>query len=209
MVGFERFQEEMAKGRGVILMTGHLGNWEIGAAGFTTRGVPFDAVAKPMENSLFGRALAEARRRVGMGVIDVLDAPRGVLRSLRRGRAVAILADQNTPTGDLFVPFFGRPASAARGPALFALRSGAPMMLAVPLRDPGPKATYTVTVEPIEFEPTGDRDADVVRLTEAHTRALEAAIRRAPEQYFWLHRRWKRRPPVEEGTQEPGSVHPV
>lgn len=199
MVGFEGFQEALEAGKGVILMTGHLGNWEIGAAGFTTRGVPFDAVAKSMENSLFGDEIMKARRGVGMGVIDVDEAPTGVVDALRAGRAVAILADQNAHKGGVFVPFFGKLASTARGPALFALRTGAPMMLAIPLRDPGVEPAYTVTIEPIEFEPSGNRKADIEGLTVAHTQALERAIRRAPGQYFWHHKRWKKRPEGEAG----------
>jgi Kdo2-lipid IVA lauroyltransferase/acyltransferase len=199
MVGFEAFEAAMALGKGVILMTGHLGNWEVGAAGFTARGVPFDAVAKSMQNSRFGEALISARAGIGMGVIDVDVAPRRVLESLRAGRSVAILADQNAHRGGIFVPFFGKMASTARGPALFALRSGAPMMLAIPLRDPGPGQTYTVTIEPIEFEATGDRPFDIRQLTVAHTQALERAIRRAPGQYLWHHKRWKKRPDAGSG----------
>jgi KDO2-lipid IV(A) lauroyltransferase len=196
----------MQLGKGVILMTGHLGNWEIGAAGFTTRGVPFDAVAKSMENSRFGDELMKARKGVGMGVINVDEAPTGVMDALRAGRAVAILADQNAHRGGIYVPFFGKLASTARGPALFALRSGAPMMLAIPLRDPGPSPKYTVNIEPIEFEASGNRKADIEGLTIAHTRALERAIRRAPDQYFWHHKRWKKRPDTEVDDGAPPTV---
>lgn len=206
MVGFEAFEKAMQLGKGVILMTGHLGNWEIGAAGFTTRGVPFDAVAKSMENSRFGDELMKARKGVGMGVINVDEAPTGVMDALRAGRAVAILADQNAHRGGIYVPFFGKLASTARGPALFALRSGAPMMLAIPLRDPGPSPKYTVNIEPIEFEVSGNRKADIEGLTIAHTRALERAIRRAPDQYFWHHKRWKKRPDTEVDDGAPPTV---
>lgn len=195
--GLDEMRDALAEGRGVILMTGHLGNWEVGAAGFTSRGVPLDAVAKGMENSHFGRALLEARDRLGMGVIDMDDASREVLSSLRAGRVVAILADQNAHRGGVFVPFFGKLAATVRGPALFALRSGAPMFIGIPLRDPGWPTTYTISIHRIEYEATGDRERDVLGLTEAHTRALEGAVRSAPEQYFWQHKRWKKRPESE------------
>ena len=194
MVGFEAFEAAVEEGRGVVLMTGHLGNWEFCAAGFTARGIPLDAVVKSMANSEFGGALLEARRRISMGVIDVDEAPRGVLRSLRAGRVVAMLADQNAHRGGIFVPFFGKLASTARGPALFALRTGAPMFLGIPLRHPGWKQEYSVELRRIHFQPSGDLDADVRALTEAHTSALQRAIREAPEQYFWQHKRWKKRP---------------
>ena len=141
-----------------------------------------------------GAALIEARERTGMGVIDVDDAPRQVLRSLRAGRVVAMLADQNAHRGGVFVPFFGKLASTARGPAVFALRTGAPMFLGIPLRNRGWKQEYTVELRRIDFQPSGHIDADVLALTAVHTEALEQAIGEAPEQYFWQHKRWKKRP---------------
>ena len=194
MVGFDAFRTAVEQGKGVVLMTGHLGNWEFCAAGFTARGIPLDAVAKSMANSQFGAALIEARERIGMGVIDVDEAPRGVLLSLRAGRVVAMLADQNAHRGGIFVPFFGKLASTARGPAVFALRAGAPIFLGIPLRDPGWRQEYTVELRRIDFQPSGCLDADVQALTAVHTAALEQAIGEAPEQYFWQHKRWKKRP---------------
>lgn len=194
MVGFEAFEAAVEEGKGVVLMTGHLGNWEFCAAGFTARGIALDAVTKSMANSEFGMALLEARRRTGMGIIDVDEAPRGVLRSLRAGRVVAMLADQNAHRGGIFVPFFGKLASTARGPALFALRTGAPMFLGIPLRHAGWKQEYSVELRRIDFQRSGNLDADVEALTVAHTLALERAIEEAPEQYFWQHKRWKKRP---------------
>lgn len=194
MVGFDAFRAAVEEGKGVVLMTGHLGNWEFCASGFTARGIPLDAVAKSMANSRFGAALIEARERTGMGVIDADDAPRRVLQSLRAGRVVAMLGDQNAHRGGVFVPFFGKLASTARGPAVFALRTGAPVFLGIPLRDPGWKQQYTVELRRIDVQPSGHVDADVLGLTTAHTAALEEAIREAPEQYFWQHKRWKKRP---------------
>lgn len=194
MVGFDAFRAAVEEGKGVVLMTGHLGNWEFCATGFTARGIPLDAVAKSMANSRFGAALIEARERTGMGVIDVDDAPRRVLRSLRAGRVVAMLGDQNAHRGGVFVPFFGKLASTARGPAVFALRTGAPVFLGISLRDPGWKQQYTVQLRRIAVQPSGHVDADVLELTTVHTAALEEAIREAPEQYFWQHKRWKKRP---------------
>jgi KDO2-lipid IV(A) lauroyltransferase len=201
MVGFDAFQAAVEESNGVVLMTGHLGNWEFCAAGFTARGVPLDAVAKNMSNVQFDAALTEARERTGMGVIEVDDAPKRVLRSLRAGRVVAMLADQNAHRSGVFVPFFGKLASTARGPAVFALRTGAPMFLGIPLRDPGWKQEYTVELRRIDFEPSGRLHEDVRALTAVHAAALEQAITEAPEQYFWQHKRWKKRP---EGELQQG-----
>jgi KDO2-lipid IV(A) lauroyltransferase len=97
----------------------------------------------------------------------------------------------------VFVPFFGRQAATARGPALFAIRSGAPVFVGIALRDPGWTQRYTVAIRRLPFRPTGDVDADTRSLLAEYTRALEEAVRQAPEQYLWQHRRWKTRPPEE------------
>ncbi len=103
----------------------------------------------------------------------------------------------------VFVQFFGRPASTARGVAVFALRTGSPIFLGVARARPGFPQRYQVSLEKVEYEPTGDMAVDEVRLTEAHTRHLERWVRETPEQYFWQHRRWKTQPPGEEHGPEP------
>ena len=125
------------------------------------------------------------------------DAAKGVLRALRRGRVVAMLGDQNAPRSEVFVPFFGKQAATARGPAVFAIRTGAPVFFGVVLRDPGWAQRYTTTIRPMRFRPTGDVEADTRSLLTEYMQALEEAVRRAPEQYFWQHKRWKARPPEE------------
>ena len=198
MSGFERLEEALASGRGVILLTGHLGNWEVGGAAFVARGIELDAISKGVANLRVGDALAGVRQRFGIGLIDVADARSEVPRSLDEGRVVGIVADQNVHRGGIFVPFFGRLAATARGPARFAVHQAAPVFLAVALCEPGWRSSYTVSIQQIDFEPTGDVDADVDALTRAHCEALERAVRAAPEQYFWQHKRWKRRPESEE-----------
>ncbi|NJD19368.1 MAG: lysophospholipid acyltransferase family protein [Gemmatimonadetes bacterium] len=197
MVGFDAFQAAVAEGKGVILVTGHVGNWELGGAAFSARGLPVDAVAKGMANPLFGSYLEASRRRVGVRLVDLSQAPREALRSLRSGHVLGLIADQNAREQGIFVPFFGREAATFRGPALFALRTGAPIFLGVSLRQPGVPARYRVTVEHIGITPAGDLEEDVRALTAAHTAALAPAERQAPEQHFWQHRRWKTRPPSE------------
>ncbi|MDH3224235.1 MAG: lysophospholipid acyltransferase family protein, partial [Gemmatimonadota bacterium] len=108
---------------------------------------------------------------------------------------VGILGDQDARKAGIFVDFFGRPASTARGPAVLSLRAGAPLVLAVAIREEGAKPRYSVYFEPLDQPRTGNLDRDVATLTQAYTHRLEAFIRRYPEQYFWLHRRWKTPPP--------------
>lgn len=200
MVGFDAFLAALAEGRGVVLVTGHMGNWELGGAAFSARGLPVDAVAKRMANRLFDASLEASRRRVGVRLVELSEAPRDALRSLRGGHVLGLIADQDAREHGIFVPFFGRDAATFRGPALFALRAGAPIFLGVSFREAGVPARYRVVVERVGFTPTGDLERDVRALTGAHAAALERAVRQAPEQYFWQHRRWKTRPAGEAGT---------
>lgn len=194
MMGLDALQAALAEGRGAVIVTGHLGSWELGGAAVSARGIPLVAVAKPMANRRFDADLVATRARLGMEVVDTGTAPKRVLRALAQGRPVALVADQNAHANPVFVPFFGTLAATHRGPALFALRAGAPVFVGVCLRLPGDEPRYRVTLEAIAFERTGELDADVERLTAAHTARLEEAVRHAPGQYFWQHNRWKTRP---------------
>jgi len=210
--GEEALRAALVEGKGVVMVTGHLGNWEIGGAALTARGIPVDAVAKGMANRRFDQDLVATRERLGMRVVDMEEAPRRVLRALRDGRVAALVADQNFHRGGIFVPFFGTLAATARGPALFALRTGAPIFLGVALREEEWPQRYRVELRRIEVEPTGDLEVDVRSLTEAHTSALEAEVRAHPEQYFWQHKRWKTRPPHDADPasgEEPARTGPV
>jgi len=207
MEGFHEFEKAVAEGRGGIIITGHLGNWEIGGASVSARGIPLDVVVQRQANALFDGDLNRTRIRLGMEVIERGEAPKGVLRSLRGGKAVALVADQNMSRGGIFVDFFGVPAATAKGPALFALRTGAPVFLGVALRLPGGRQRYRVIMERIQVEETGDLDGDVERLTALHTAMLQHYVEKYPGQYFWQHRRWKTRPQDESGNTEGSSEH--
>jgi KDO2-lipid IV(A) lauroyltransferase len=201
VVGFEAFREDAEAGHGVILLTGHLGNWEIGGAGIAARGIPLDVVGKGMADRRFEEHLFETRARLGMRVVEMGEAPREALRSLAEGRVVALLGDQNAHRGGIFVPFFGRQAATVRGPALLAARTGARVWVGFATRDPGPEQRYTLRFQPLPFEPTGVPEEEAVALMGAYGAELEEAVKAAPEQYFWQHRRWKRRPPEEPGSE--------
>jgi KDO2-lipid IV(A) lauroyltransferase len=187
-------EEGLSHGRGLILVTGHLGNWELGGAYIAARGIPVDAIARRMSNPLFDRYLTETRSRIGMVVVHDADAVRRTPRSLRENRAVAFLSDQGVMgLASTFVPFFGRPAKTPRGPAVFALRLGVPVVFGTAVRQPSGK--YRLVFESIPVEDTGDRDRDVDAIVARYTATLERWVRRYPEQYFWHHRRWRRQPP--------------
>jgi KDO2-lipid IV(A) lauroyltransferase len=191
MQGFEGFAEAVAAARGVVLLTGHLGNWEIGGAAIAARGIALDVVGKGMSNRRFQEDLFATRSRLGMRVIEMGDATKEAPRALAKGRVVAMLGDQQAHRGGIVVPFFGRRASTSRGSALFALRAGAPVFVGFCVRDQGREPRYTLTFDRLPMIPTGDAEADVVKLLRAYGKALEEAIKRAPHQYFWHHRRWK------------------
>jgi KDO2-lipid IV(A) lauroyltransferase len=129
-----------------------------------------------------------------MVVVHDAEAVRRTPRALRDGRAIAFLADQGVlGLASTYVPFFGRPAKTPRGPAVFALRLKVPVLFAVALRQPS--GLYRFIVEPVTVEETGDRERDIDAIVAAYTAVLEKWVRRAPEQYFWHHRRWRRQPP--------------
>lgn len=195
VVGYQAMKEAWKEGRGLIVLTGHFGNWEMGGASIAAHGIPVDVVAQRQRNPLFDKDLIANRNRLGMKVIERGEAPKKVLRTLRNGGAVGIVGDQNVRRGGVFVDFFGKPASTARGTALFALRTGAPLYLGMARRLPGFPQRYRVTFEAVDIVATGDLEKDVLLLTQAHTAHLERQVRTAPEQYFWQHRRWKTSPP--------------
>jgi KDO2-lipid IV(A) lauroyltransferase len=195
--GWEEFQAALSEGNGAILATGHFGNWEMAAAAVASRGVPVTAIVKRMGNRLVDARLEELRRRLGVESIEMHEAPRQVPRVLRAGGVVGIVADQDARRSGLFVPFFGRPASTHRGPALFALRLEAPVFACTARRLPGAEARYEVYGHRLPARRTGDLEADVEQLTRELAAALEAEVRATPGQYFWFHRRWKSSPPPE------------
>jgi KDO2-lipid IV(A) lauroyltransferase len=189
------------QGRGIIVVAGHLGNWELGGAYLASRGMDFEAVARRMENPLFDAYLTRTRNRAGMKIIHDADAVRRVPRALRNNATVAFLMDQGAAgLASTWVPFFGRYAKTPRGAAVFALRLHAPVFFLAPLRKPDGR--FTLGIEEIPIQETGDKDADVDRIVADYTAVLEKWVRREPGQYFWHHRRWKhQRPntPAEQG----------
>jgi KDO2-lipid IV(A) lauroyltransferase len=192
--GWEVLEEARAAGRGALIVTGHLGNWELGGSYVAARGVPIDGIARQMANPLFDRFLTSTRERLGMDVVWDGHAVRRTPRSLRENRVVAMVSDQGAlGLASTYVPFFGRPAKTPRGPAVFALRLRVPILFAVSVRQPGGR--FLLSFERVPVVETGDREQDVDTIVTTYTRMLESWVRRYPEQYFWQHRRWKHQPP--------------
>ncbi|MEO5589121.1 MAG: lysophospholipid acyltransferase family protein [Gemmatimonadaceae bacterium] len=198
-LGWDAVQDALALGNGLVLVTGHYGNWEIAAATIAARGLPISAIARRQGNRLVDERLRETRRKLGVETVYQGQAPTRVPRILRANGVVGIVGDQDARRAGVFVPFFGRPASTHRGPALFAMRLDAPVFTCVARRLPGAASHYEVALERVAYQRTDSLDNDVVSLTANLARRLEEVIRRDPSQYFWFHRRWKSTPPDTEG----------
>ena len=192
--GWEEVEEVMAKGKGAVMVTGHIGNWELAGGYVAARGIPLDAIVRGMANPLFDAYINHTREELGMTIVHDSEAVRRTPRSLRAGRAVAFVADQGAKgLASTFVPFFGRPAKTPRGAAVFALRFEVPVLFVVALRKPNGR--YRLIVERLEAKRTGDMDSDVDAIVARFTERLEHWVRVVPAQYFWQHRRWRRQPP--------------
>ena len=198
MIGFAPLRDAAERGRGVVLLTAHLGNWEMAGASVVAAGIPIDVVGKRMTNRRLGADIFEMRERVGMRMIDVADAPKAVLRSLGSGRLVALLGDQNAGRSGVFVRFCGLEASTSRGSAIYALRRDVPIFVGFAIRQPGRAQRYVIEAFQLDFEKTGDLKVDTRSILTAYHRILEKAIVSDPDQYFWHHKRWKTRPPEED-----------
>jgi len=197
---------EPLRGRGAILLSGHYSNFELMGA-MLTRLNPVDFLVKPLSNAGVERLIDGRRAEAGAGCISTNDGIRGVYQALAAGRWVAILADQDARRRGLFVPFFGRPASTAAGPARLSLKIGVPIVMGFAVRRADGRFDLQIEA-PIEVPEPAAPDA-VLRLTAHHVAVLEAQIRARPELWFWLHRRWRTRPPAsvsEGGTADPATI---
>ncbi len=187
---FSVLTEALKEGKGCLVFSGHLGNWELMGAITARCGIPVTFVVTTQRNKKIEKMMDDIRRSVDIEIVKRKDATRGVLSALKRNRCVALLIDQDAHEDGAFVPFFGRLASTPRGPAVFHLRTGAPLVFAHSIRLPGERYRINLT----RFDTQGVENAD--ELIAAMTARLEAAIRETPEQWFWMHRRWKTRPPA-------------
>ncbi|HSD26697.1 MAG TPA: lysophospholipid acyltransferase family protein [Vicinamibacteria bacterium] len=216
--GVEHLQAARAAGRGVIAPSGHLGNWEFQAIASVPLVGHVSMIARPLDNPVLDRRLVALRTFGGNTVIYKRKALARVLTALRDGDIVAILIDQNVQEGDgVFVRFFGRPASTTTVAAALALKTGCAIVPVHCLLQPSGRYRM-VYGPPVEWTATGRRDEDVAALTQHLTTIIEGWVRENPEQWLWLHRRWKTMPhrgasptrgtsslPGPEGSTTPGE----
>ena len=192
--GLERFLQAEAKGNGVLILTGHLGAWELSSFYHSLMGHPMGMVIRRLDNRRLDQFVNEIRCRHGNRVLHKDDFARGLITAMRAGETVGILMDTNmTPPQGVFVDFFGRLACTASGLARVALKTGAAVIPGFLLWEAEEQKYVLHFAEPIEVEKTGNAEADVLALTARCTAVIEDWVRRYPEQWLWIHRRWKTR----------------
>jgi len=196
--GFENFEAAEKRGKGVLFLTGHFGGWEIGSFFHSLMGHPMQIVVRPLDNPYVDALVARYRGLHGNTMIGKQEFARGLIAAMRANATVGILMDTNmTPPQGVFVNFFGIPACTASGLARVALRTGAAVVPAFTIWDPVLRK-YRVEFDPaLDLVRTGNDEADAVANTALFTRVIEQYVRRYPDQWLWVHRRWKTRPPGE------------
>jgi KDO2-lipid IV(A) lauroyltransferase len=209
--GWERFEEAKARGNGVIACTGHFGNFEVLAAAHTLRGTPVTMISRPMGKSGVNDLWRSIRRRSGVEDLVVTKGSTlgAAVRSIKAGRFLGYVIDQNQPLRHAIFPsFFGVPAATAPTPAVLAMRSGAAVVfvLSYPLGDGRHRVVFEGPLDPPR---TGDRERDVLSFMQDLNDRLERWVRAHPEQWYWLHRRWKTRPDAARRAQgQPDEAAP-
>jgi KDO2-lipid IV(A) lauroyltransferase len=193
--GFENYEHAYKRGKGVLFLTGHLGAWELSAFAHSLNGHPLSIVMRSLDNPYIDAFLQSYRTMHGNRTVDKDDFVRGLLSAMRNGETVGILMDTNmTPPQGVFVDFFGVPACTASGLARIALRTDAAVVPGFTVWD-AKQRKYILRFDPaLELIRTDDNEADIVANTAKFTKFIESIIRQYPDQWLWVHRRWKTRP---------------
>jgi KDO2-lipid IV(A) lauroyltransferase len=193
--GLENYQRAYARGKGVLFLTAHFGGWELSAFAHSLHGHWLHVVMRPMDNEYLDRMLQGYRTMHGNKVVPKDDFVRGLLAAMKAGETVGILMDTNmTPPQGVFVDFFGIPACTASGLARIALRTDATVVPGFTIWDEA-LGKYRLRFDPaVELARTGNLEADIVANTQKFTKVIEDYVRKYPEQWLWVHRRWKTRP---------------
>lgn len=195
--GYENFLRAARQHKGLIFLTAHFGAWELGSFAHGLHGHPVNFVVRPLDNPLIDLLIDRYRCSSGGRSIDKRDFARQALTCLRQGESVGILIDQNMLlTEGVFVDFFGRPACTTTGPARIARKTQAPVVLGLVIWDAAAKR-YRLRFDQVDWICHDDPDEEIRLNTARYTALLEQYIRRYPDQWLWVHRRWKTQPPGE------------
>ena len=198
--GLENYERAYARGKGVLFLTAHFGAWELSAFAHSLHGHWLHIVMRPMDNEYLDRLLQGYRTMYGNKTVAKDDFVRGLLAAMKAGETVGILMDTNmTPPQGIFVDFFGIPACTASGLARIALRTDAAVVPGFTIWDDA-LGKYRLRFDPVlELVRTGDVEADIAANTQMFMKVIEDYVRKYPEQWLWVHRRWKTRPEGEKG----------
>jgi len=193
--GLENYERAYARGKGILFLTAHFGGWELSAFAHSLHGHWLHVVMRPMDNPYLDRLLQSYRSMHGNKVVPKDDFVRGLLGAMKAGETVGILMDTNmTPPQGVFVDFFGIPACTASGLARIALRTDSAVVPGFTIWDES-LGKYRLRFDPaMELIRTGDLEADIIANTQEFTKVIEDYVRKYPEQWLWVHRRWKTRP---------------
>ena len=196
---YERYKQWRADGRGTIIISPHLGNWELLVFAYSALREPISYLARPLDNPLIEGLTVKLRTRFGNRAINKTNAVPTAIRILREGGTLGILADVNAhPKEGVFVPFFGLPACTSSGVAMLAIRTNSVIVPLAGVWDEKENKYLAIHGDAIEPAMSGDRQADVVTTTAKFTGEVEKMIRAYPDQWLWIHKRWKSRPPGEK-----------
>ena len=194
---FTRADQVLAAGKGIIMVSAHFGNWEYLASSFTVHGYPGCVIGRRIYYEPYNRLIVNTRLSKGVQTYYREDSPKAVLRALKGNQILGIVADQDVDSIDgVFLPFFGRLAYTPVGPAVLSLATGAPVMPGFMVRQPD-NSYQMVLEDPIFPNPDAPRAEEIERITRLWNSAIEKYVRQYPEQWVWMHRRWKTRPPGE------------
>ncbi|HEX7727612.1 MAG TPA: lysophospholipid acyltransferase family protein [Terracidiphilus sp.] len=193
--GLDHYKQALARGTGVLILTGHLGAWELSSFYHSLMGHPMSMVIRRLDNRRLDAYVNSIRCMHGNRILPKDDFARGLLTSMHLGHAVGILMDTNmTPPQGVFASFFGKEACTGSGLARIALKTGAAVLPGFMLWEPAERKYVLHFGPPLEFARTGNNNADVLSATQQCNHVLEQWIRRYPDQWLWIHRRWKTRP---------------
>ena len=193
--GFENYRQAAEQGRGVLLLTGHVGAWELCAFAQGVYGHPLSFLVRPLDNPLLDRMISRYRELSGNRTIDKNNAVKPVLETIRRGKDVGMLIDVNTVADQgVFCDFFGIPACSTTGLAIFALRTGAPVVPGFLIWDEQLKKHRLQFDPEVTLTRTGDFKEEVRINTARFTKVIEGYACRYPDQWLWIHKRWQTRP---------------
>ena len=195
--GFENYAQAQSQGLGVLFLTAHFGNWELGSFSHGVYGYPCDFIVRALDNPLMDELINRYRGLSGGKAIEKNEFARGVLHAFKRGDAVGVLIDQNMLASEgVFVDFFGIPACTTTGPARVARKTNVPIVLGLVIWDTKLKK-YRLRFDPVEWIKCKDPEEEILANTANFTHLIEGYVRRYPDHWLWVHRRWKTRPPGE------------